>query len=88
MAAAAIRTSTSAKPAAPTRTQVPEKLTLRLAPDVRVALEWIANKKGVTLGEAIRQAIGREKFLQEEVERGSAILIEEKGGRLKQLVLI
>jgi hypothetical protein len=67
---------------------VPEKLTLRLAPDVRIALEWIANKKGVTLGEVIRQAITHEKFLTEEVDRGSAIIIEDKSGRLKQLVFV
>lgn len=70
------------------RVEVPEKLTLRLAPDVRIALEWIANKRGVTLGEVIRQAISREKYLTEEVERGSSIMVEEKGGRLKQLVFI
>lgn len=68
--------------------KVPEKLTLRLAPDVRVALEWIAAKKGVTLGEVIRHAISVEKLLTEEAERGSSILIEERGGRIKQLVLV
>lgn len=67
---------------------VPEKLTLRLPADARVALEWMANKRGVTLGEVIRHAIGTEKFLIEEIDRGSTVLIEEKGGRLKQLVLV
>lgn len=80
----------AAIPAAPAseRTAVPEKITLRLAPDVRVALEWMAAKKGVTLAEVIRQAISREKFLTEEVDRGSSIVIEEKNGRIKQLVFI
>lgn len=80
----------AAIPAAPAseRTGVPEKITLRLAPDVRVALEWMASKKGVTLAEVIRQAISREKFLTEEVDRGSSIVIEEKSGRIKQLVFI
>ena len=68
------------------REEVPEKLTLRLAPDVRLALDWMANKKGVTLAEVIRQAITHEKFFTEEVDRGSKILIEENSGRLKQLV--
>jgi hypothetical protein len=65
----------------------PEKLTLRLPPDARIALEWMAAKKGVTLGEVIRHAISTEKFLTEEIDRGGTILIEEKGGRIKQLVL-
>ncbi len=69
-----------------TRVEVPEKLTLRLPSDARIALEWIANKKNITLGEVIRQAISREKFFTEELERGSSIIIEEKGGRLKQLI--
>ena len=72
----------------PDHINVPEKLSLRLAPDVRLALEWMAAKKGITFGEVIRQAISREKFLTEEAERGSTILIEEKGGRLKQLVFV
>jgi len=68
--------------------KVPEKLTLRLAPDVRIALEWIAAKKGITLGEVIRHAISVEKLLTEESDRGSSILIEERSGRVKQLVLV
>ena len=68
--------------------KVPEKLTLRLAPDARVALEWLAAKKNVTLGEVIRHAIAVEKLLTEEAERGSTFMIEDKNGRIKQLVLI
>lgn len=68
--------------------KVPEKLTLRLAPDVRVALDWIAAKKGITLGEVIRHAITVEKLLTEEAERGSSFIIEEKSGRIKQLILV
>ncbi len=66
--------------------KTPEKVTLRLAPDARVALDWIAAKRGVTLGEVIRQALNHEKFLTEEADRGSMILIEGRDGRLKQLV--
>jgi hypothetical protein len=72
----------------PDLAQVPERLTLRLAPEARVALQWIAAKKGVTLGEVIRHAISIERVLTEEISRGSSILIEEKGGRIKQLILV
>ncbi|WP_315765146.1 MULTISPECIES: hypothetical protein [unclassified Bradyrhizobium] len=68
--------------------KVPEKVTLRLAPDARVALDWIAAKRGLTLAEVVRQAISHEKFLTEEIDRGSTILIEGKDGRLKQLVFV
>ena len=66
--------------------KVPEKVTLRLAPDARVALDWIAARRGLTLAEVVRQAISHEKFLTEELDRGSAILIEGKDGRVKQLI--
>jgi hypothetical protein len=66
--------------------EVPEKLTLRLPPDARIALEWMATKRGVTLAEVIRHAISTEKFLIEEIDKGGTVLIEEKGGRVKQLV--
>ncbi|MGJ5199622.1 MULTISPECIES: hypothetical protein [unclassified Bradyrhizobium] len=68
--------------------KVPEKVTLRLAPDARLALEWIAAKRGLTLAEVVRQAISHEKFLTEEIDRGSTILVEGKDGRLKQLVFV
>jgi hypothetical protein len=64
-----------------------DKLTLRLAPEVRETLEAIATEHRITMGEVIRQALSREKFLREEVQRGSSIFVEEKGGRLKQLVM-
>ena len=66
--------------------EVPEKLTLRLPPDARIALEWMAAKRGVTLAEVIRHAISTEKFLIEEIDKGGTVLIEEKSGRVKQLV--
>ena len=69
-------------------TKVSEKLTLRLGPDARMNLEWLAAKRGVTFNEIIRRAIIGEKFLIQEAERGSTFLIEEKGGRIKQLVFL
>jgi hypothetical protein len=65
-----------------------DKITLRLSPDARTAMEWIATKYGnVSLAEVIRRALGTEKYLLEQREKGAAILIEEPGGRIKELVL-
>ena len=65
-----------------------DKITLRLSADARATLEWIAAKYGsVSLSEVIRRALGTEKFLLEQREKGASILIEEKDGRLKELVL-
>lgn len=60
---------------------------MRLPKDARAALDWMAAKRGVTLGEVIRRAISTEKFLLEEVDRGGSVLIEQKDGRVKQLVI-
>jgi hypothetical protein len=50
-------------------------------------MEWIASKYGnVSLAEVIRRALGTEKFLLEQKDKGAAILIEEPGGRVKEIV--
>ncbi|PYE39168.1 hypothetical protein DFI02_12916 [Rhizobium sp. PP-F2F-G20b] len=65
-----------------------EKLTLRLTGETREALEWVASKYGnISLAEAIRRAIGTEKYLLEEKDKGSTLIIEERGGRVKEIVL-
>jgi len=64
------------------------RLTLRLSPEVRHSLEWIANERSVSLVEAIRRALGTEKFLMEVSKRKARILIEQPGERLKELVII
>lgn len=64
-----------------------EKLTIRLSGDAREALDWIAARYGnISLNEAVRRAIGTEKFLLEERDRGSSVIIEERGGRVKEIV--
>jgi hypothetical protein len=64
-----------------------DKITLRLSPEARASMEWIASKYGnVSLAEVIRRALGTEKFLLEQKDKGAAILIEEPGGRVKDVV--
>ena len=69
--------------------EVPEKrFTLRLAPAAAETLDWIVKHRGgVSYGEAIRRALGTERFLMERIERGAAVVIEEPGVRPKELVL-
>lgn len=65
-----------------------EKMTVRLSNEARATLEWIAEYYGnISLNEAMRRALGTERFLLEEKQKGSSILIEESGGRLKEIVL-
>lgn len=52
------------------------RLNVRLSPEVRKALDWIAETRGVSAVEAVRLAIGTEKFFQELVSKGAKILVE------------
>lgn len=63
------------------------KLSVNLSSEVVKALRTLAKKRGVTMTEVIRQAIGTEKFLDEVTENGGKILIESKNGSLRQIVM-
>jgi len=71
----------------PEQDKAADKLTLRLSADNRKVLEWIASRYGnITLAEAVRRALGTEKFLLEQKEKGASILIQESDGRVKEIV--
>ncbi len=63
------------------------RLTLRLSPEAREVLEWIANERHVSFAEAIRRALGSERFLIEIQKNHGRILVEQPGERLKELIL-
>jgi hypothetical protein len=66
-----------------------DRLTLRLSPEARETLQWIADQRcDVPYVEVIRRALGTERFLLEATKNGARILIEQPGQRLKELVLI
>jgi hypothetical protein len=75
------------EPAESEQDKTADKLTLRLSADNRKVLEWIASRYGnITLAEAVRRALGTEKFLLEQKEKGASILIQESDGRVKEIV--
>ena len=55
------------------------------AADVKV-LRALAGKRGTTMTEVLRQAIGTEKFINDVHGDGGKILIEDKKGNVRQLV--
>ncbi len=62
------------------------KFTVNLPDDTVSALRHIAEQRGITMTEALRQAIASEQFLQEEIQQGSKILIEKPGEPRSRLV--
>jgi hypothetical protein len=66
-----------------------DRLTLRLSPDARETLEWIASRRGsVSFVEVIRRALGTERCIMEQQLVGARILVEPKGGHVKELILM
>jgi predicted transcriptional regulator len=63
-----------------------KKVTVNLGDEVVQALNEIATTRGVTMTEALRQAIANEKFLQDEINQGSRILIEDKERNVQRVV--
>ena len=66
-----------------------DRLTLRLSPEARETLQWIADQRGgVPFVEVIRRALGTERLLIDARKHGARILVEQPGERLKELILV
>lgn len=52
------------------------RLNVRISPKVRKALEWIASIRGVSNVEAVRKAIGTERFFLGLREKGARIYVK------------
>jgi len=63
------------------------RLSVNLSRDVALTLRNMAQQQGVTVTEALRRAIGTEKFLRDETSTGSKILIEDTNNKFKQIIL-
>ena len=63
------------------------KLTVNLSEEVTATLKALASERGTSVTEILRQAISTEKFLLTEVKEGSKILIKDRDGNMKELLL-
>jgi hypothetical protein len=63
------------------------KISANLSNTVVAALKDIAEKKGVSITEALRQAISHEKYFLEAAERSEKVLLEDKAGKTREVVL-
>jgi predicted transcriptional regulator len=64
------------------------KISANLSSAVVDALKEIAAKRGISMTEALRQAISHEKFFQDAVDQDQKVLLEEpKTGRLREVLL-
>ena len=63
------------------------KITVNLTDDALAALKDLADKRGISMGQALGQAIASEKFLQDEVSKGGKVLIEKPDQTIREVVL-
>lgn len=62
------------------------KMSVNLPTDAVKVLKELAKKRSLTMTEVLRQAIGTEKFIDDVNEDEGKILVEDKKGRVRQLV--
>lgn len=62
------------------------KMSVNLPTEAVKVLRSLAKKRQITMTDVLRQAIGTEKFIDDVNEDEGKILIEDKRGRVRQLV--
>ena len=55
---------------------MPSKVTVNLPDQTVEAIQEIAKRRGTTVTEALKQVIENQRFLQDEVDNGSKVLIK------------
>jgi Ribbon-helix-helix protein, copG family len=63
------------------------KLSVNLSDDLLQVLQELATARGTTQTEVLRQAISTEAMLQEAVNQGSRVLIQDPKGRMRQVLM-
>ena len=62
------------------------KMSVNLPVEAVKVLKSLSKKRNVTMTDVLRQAIGTEKFIDEVNEAKGKVLVEDKRGRIRQLV--
>jgi predicted transcriptional regulator len=65
---------------------MPTKVTVNLPDETVQAIKDIATRNGTTVTEALRQAIESRRFLQDEVDKGSKLLIKDSDKSFREIV--
>lgn len=66
-----------------------DRLNLRLSPETRDDMEWIAEKRsGVPFAEVVRRAVKTERRLMEVHLPGTKLFVEQASGKMLQIILV
>ena len=64
------------------------RLSINLTPQVADELKGYAARKGISVTEAVRRAIGVLSFVDEAQDRGASVNVAEKDGSLKEVLFL
>ena len=62
------------------------KVSVNLPTESVDTLRTYAGEHGITMTEALRRALGLQSFIDQEVSEGTKVLLEDKSGKMRQLV--
>jgi hypothetical protein len=63
------------------------RATVTFSDESAAAADALTLRRGITLTELVRRAVSHEKFLDDAVQRGAKVLIQEPDGSVRELVL-
>lgn len=63
------------------------KLSVNLPPEIVAVIRELAKKRSTTMTEVIRKGIGTQKYLQDAIDKGGKLFVEDRKGRLREIVL-
>lgn len=63
------------------------RLSANLSLKVANALKELAERRGVTMTEMLRQAISHEKFFQDAVDRNEKVLLRDPDGAYREVIM-
>lgn len=75
-------------PAPSTATPTKTKITVSLTDEAAAAVEDLASRKGISASETVRRGIALMRFLEEQIEAGSSILVRNKDGELERVQFV
>ena len=64
------------------------RTSFNLSPEAEEAVRELARRRGVSMGEVIRRALSTEKFLADRQAEGAKVLIRERDGTLREVVML
>lgn len=63
------------------------KMTVNVTPEVAESVRELASKQGTTITNIVNKSIVLERFLYEEMLKGSRIQIQDKDGKVREVLL-